>query len=287
MADANKICAVVVTYNRQRLLRHCLNALIAQTRPPDKIIIVDNASTDGTDDMLKHAFADNPSIEYINLGANLGGGGGFHFGSRLAVDRGYDWVWLMDDDCFATEECLAKLISGADNVNNVYSPIILNLEDQKTVLWGIKAKCNTGKKEVITLPFNGFLVHRESLEKIGFPDKNFFIYGDDTEFNMRAKANGKKIIMVTSSIMYHPHKNMLKGFKVYKMFLNKLWAYYKLRNAIIIYKKYRYVSVNQVIMFTAAGLFYMLTVNFQFMGLWLEGLKDGINTKLYVKESLS
>ena len=104
---------------------------------------------------------------------------------------------------------------------------------------------------------------------------------------MRAKANGKKIIMVTSSIMYHPHKNMLKGFKVYKMFLNKLWAYYKLRNAIIIYKKYRYVSVNQVIMFSAAGLFYMLTVNFQFMGLWLEGFKDGINTKLYVKESLS
>ena len=204
----------------------------------------------------------------------------------MAVDQGYDWIWLMDDDCLAAQQCLEKLAEGAETTHNVYSPIIMSIEDQKTVLWGIKAICNTGNTEVATLPFNGFLVHRESLEEIGFPDKNFFIYGDDKGFNMRAKGNGKKVIMVTDSIMYHPYKNAVKGLKIYKMFLNKLWTYYKLRNAIIIYKRYRYVSINQAIMFAAAAVFYVLTLNFKFMGLWLEGLKDGLNGRLFVKSNL-
>jgi GT2 family glycosyltransferase len=268
------------------MLRQCIKALLDQTRPPDMIIVADNASTDGTEAMLNDNFPENPDIEYCNLGGNLGGGGGFHHGSCLAVDQGYDWIWLMDDDCFPDVNCLEKLIGGVESINHVYSPIILSSEDRKTVLWGIKAFCNTGNVEVATLPFNGFFVHRKSLQEIGVPDKNFFIYGDDTEFNMRARAYGKKIILVTDSAMYHPHKNQLRGMKVYKMFLNKLWTYYKLRNAIIIYKKYGYVSANQVIMFVAAAGFYVLTFNYAFLGLWLQGLKDGINGRLYVKDSL-
>ena len=286
MTKANKICAVVVTYNRQRTLSRCIKALLAQTRPPDMIIIADNASTDGTEEMIRNKFANNPFIDYINLGTNLGGGGGFHYGARKAFADGYDWVSLMDDDCFATEECLEKLVKEIDDHKNVYSPIILSIEDKLTVLWGIKAKINSGNKEVTTLPFNGFLIHRDSLKTLGYPDKEFFIYGDDTEFNMRAKAYGKKIMMVTNSVMYHPYKNDVRGTKIYKMFLNKLWTYYKLRNAIIIYKRYRYISVNQVIMFTAAVIFYVMTFNFKFLALWLEGLKDGVNGNLYVKESL-
>jgi rhamnopyranosyl-N-acetylglucosaminyl-diphospho-decaprenol beta-1,3/1,4-galactofuranosyltransferase len=286
MVDTEKICAVVVTYNRRKLLRRCIDALIAQRRPPDKILIADNASTDGTENMLRKQFAHYPSIKYINLGANLGGGGGFHYGARQAFEEGYDWVWLMDDDCLATEECLDTLMFQTIDSRHIYSPIVMSIEDKTTVLWGIKAKIHSGNFEVTTLPFNGFLIHRDSLKILGFPEKEFFIYGDDTDFNMKARDNGKKVIMVTSSVMYHPYKNVVKGLKVYKMFLNKLWTYYKLRNAIIIYKRYRYVSINQVIMFAAAFMFYLLTVKFDYLRLWLEGLKDGVNGRLYVKSSL-
>jgi len=286
MIGKAKICAVVVTFNRKNILKRCLDSLINQTRPLDKIVIADNLSTDGTADMVKSEYRSNSSIQYFDLGANLGGGGGFHYGARRAFEAGYDWIWMMDDDCVATDKCLENLLGGVENTKNVYSPIVLSLEDKKTVLWGIKAKWYSGNTEVVTLPFNGFFIHRASLGKIGFPEKNFFIYGDDTEFNMRAKENALKIIMVTDSIMYHPYKNARKGLKIYKMFLNKLWTYYKLRNAILIYKKYRYVSRNQVIMFAAAALFYLLTINFKFLRLYLEGLKDGINGRFYVKESL-
>jgi len=287
MSHREIIAAVVVTYNRKNLLKRCIDSIFSQSHIPDAIIVVDNGSTDGTAEMVKRKLQKYPALKYFNLKTNLGGGGGFHYGARIAFEAGYDWIWLLDDDCCATDVCLEKLVEGVTNTQDVYSPIILSIEDRKTVLWGIKAGCYTGTTEVGTLPFNGFFIHRQSLNEIGFPAKNFFIYGDDTEFNMRAKAYGKKVIMVTDSVMYHPYKNVVKGLKIYKMFLNRLWTYYKLRNAIIIYKKYRYVSKNQVMMFGSALIFYLLTLKLDFLKLWLEGLKDGINGRLYVKSSLS
>lgn len=279
-----RIAIVVVTYNRKSVLKRCLLSILAQSRLPDLVIVVDNASTDGTEDLLRKEFPDHPLLSYLNLGSNLGGAGGFHYGAKLAVQKGADWICLMDDDCVATEECLEKLVGGVENTKNVYSPIILSIEDKKSVLWGIKTAVNSGNLEVTTLPFNGFLIHRDSLKTIGFPKKNFFIYGDDTEYNMRAKAKGKKVIMVTKSVMYHPYKNRVKGLKIHKMFLNKLWTYYKLRNAIIIYKRYKYVSINQILMFLFSLLFYILTLNLHFINLWLEGFKDGLKNRIYVRD---
>jgi rhamnopyranosyl-N-acetylglucosaminyl-diphospho-decaprenol beta-1,3/1,4-galactofuranosyltransferase len=189
----------------------------------------------------------------------------------------------MDDDCILDKDCLKNLIIGINNKRDIYSPIILSIEDRKTVLWGIKAKVNTGNREVITLPFNGFLIHRESIKEVGFPEKDFFIYGDDTEYNLRAKSSGRKIIMVTDSVMYHPYRNMLKGLNIIKMFMSKIWVYYKLRNAIVIYKRYKYVSKNQILMFLFSLVFYILTLNWRFVNLWLEGLKDGLKNRLYLR----
>jgi len=90
--------------------------------------------------------------------------------------------------------------------------------------------------------------------------------------------------MVTDSILYHPYRNMIKEFNIIKMFLSKLWVYYKLRNAIIIYKRHNYVSINQIVMFMSAFLFYIVTLRFDFIKLWIEGLKDGLNSRLYVRD---
>ncbi len=278
------VIAIVVTYNRKLLLKRCLFSLLAQSHPPASIIIIDNASTDGTKTYLNRELMNNPSVTYLNLGRNLGGAGGFHYGAMLAIERNADWVWMMDDDCVLEKDCLKKLMNGIRDKRDIYSPIILSAEDKSTVLWGINAEMNTGNVEVITLPFNGFLIHRESIEEIGFPDERFFIYGDDTEYNLRAKLSGRKIMMVTDSIMYHPHKNMLKGLNILNMYMSKIWVYYKLRNAVIIYKKYNYYSVNQVLMFISSLFLYILTLRFNLIGLWIEGLRDGLKDRLYVRD---
>ena len=92
---SDKVCAVVVTYNRKELLRQCLHSVLQQTRPLDCILVVDNASTDGTLDLLNAEFS---NVEQLKLPTNTGGAGGFKAGMQWAYCKGYEWVWVMDDD---------------------------------------------------------------------------------------------------------------------------------------------------------------------------------------------
>ena len=102
-----RVCAVIVTYNRKALLKECLEAVLAQTRPPDHVLVVDNASTDGTAEMLREEF---PQVEVLRLPENQGGAGGFHEGMKRAYEEGFDWLWLMDDDTIPRPEALEALL---------------------------------------------------------------------------------------------------------------------------------------------------------------------------------
>src|SRR4051812_18012026 len=92
---SERVCAVVVTFNRKKLLVECLRGLLAQTRPLDHLIVINNASTDGTADMLAAEF---PELDVVHLPSNVGGAGGFHAGMKWARENGFDWTWVMDDD---------------------------------------------------------------------------------------------------------------------------------------------------------------------------------------------
>ena len=97
-AANNKIAAVIVTYNRLPMLKKCVDALLRQNKGQFDILLIDNASTDGTGDYGAAAAAGSERIFYHNTGANLGGAGGFSYGIRTGVTEGYDYLWLMDDD---------------------------------------------------------------------------------------------------------------------------------------------------------------------------------------------
>ena len=102
----NKVAAVVVTYNRIDLLKQCVEALLKQNFPCD-ILLVNNNSIDGTEEWALEQVNIFDNIKYHNTGANLGGAGGFNYGMRWAVEAGYEFVWVMDDDCLPKENCLA------------------------------------------------------------------------------------------------------------------------------------------------------------------------------------
>jgi len=142
MDNKGTVCAVVVTYNRKNLLIECLEALKKQTTPIEGIYIIDNASTDGTPDLLKEKgyikelppvnltepwekefeiknLVDcNPiKIHYVRMHENTGGAGGFYEGVKRAYENGYDWLWLMDDDAEPKENALKKLTKYFDKEN--------------------------------------------------------------------------------------------------------------------------------------------------------------------------
>jgi rhamnopyranosyl-N-acetylglucosaminyl-diphospho-decaprenol beta-1,3/1,4-galactofuranosyltransferase len=201
----DKVIAVIVTYNRQQLLANCITALKNQTRKLDSILVINNGSTDETQKWLKK----QKDIDHITQ-ANVGSGGGFYTGIKIAFERGYHWIWLMDDDGFPKEDALEKLLE--DDVEELLlrNCSVINKEDKKSFVWKTLHYKNIDevKSKVIqniAHPFNGTLLHRKIVERVGFPNPKLFLWGDETEYYYRIiKKNAIPFCTITDSIHYHP-----------------------------------------------------------------------------------
>ena len=117
----NRMVAIVVTYNRKELLTKVIDALLNQTLPCD-ILIVDNASTDGTENLLSSSniFSKN-RFNYICLSQNIGGAGGFSRGLKIAMETGWNWFWLMDDDAIPDKNALKYLFEGTEKEKAIFA----------------------------------------------------------------------------------------------------------------------------------------------------------------------
>lgn len=211
----NNVAAVVVTYNRLNELKKNLEMLQRQTRIPDAIYVIDNASTDDTSSFLKELSENNTLFHHCLLEKNVGGAGGFSYGLERACKDGYDWVWLMDDDGRPqNNETLEKLMEVAEKESN-YSLINCNvLWDGNELSFKIGTQYHTLREQQENIPsgliencacvFNGSLFGRAVYEKIGTIRKEYFIRGDEVEYLMRCKNNGVKVLTVIDSLYYHP-----------------------------------------------------------------------------------
>ena len=109
----NRHTIVVVTYNRLSLLQECVDAILNQTRPYDRVVIVDNASTDGTGAYLD-SLRDNPLFVILSEENNLGGAGGFAEGIRAAYQQKPEWITIIDDDSILEPDFLEQIQRGID-----------------------------------------------------------------------------------------------------------------------------------------------------------------------------
>ena len=211
------IACIIVTYNRKQFLKRCLDAVNAQTFRPQKVFIVDNASTDGTMCSVKewgyHNCVNNGIVyEYILNGKNEGGAGGFHLGLKTAFeDSEYDGFWVMDDDGEPDKECLKELVRFLGDRDYI-APIVLSDEDRKTCSF-IPGKtytdiCKTASSDGIfenwASPFNGILYSHKLVKTIGYPKKEMFIWGDEINYHIRAKNAGFCPLTNVRAIHYHP-----------------------------------------------------------------------------------
>jgi rhamnopyranosyl-N-acetylglucosaminyl-diphospho-decaprenol beta-1,3/1,4-galactofuranosyltransferase len=114
-----QIVALVVTRDRRILLGEALTAIRSQTRPPDAVVVVDNASADGTAAMVRARF---PETDLLALPANTGGAGGFAIGLAHALDLGAGAVWLMDDDTLPEPGALAALLAARERATGPDGP---------------------------------------------------------------------------------------------------------------------------------------------------------------------
>jgi rhamnopyranosyl-N-acetylglucosaminyl-diphospho-decaprenol beta-1,3/1,4-galactofuranosyltransferase len=207
------VCAVVVTHNRRELLGACLEAIEAQTRRPDALIVVDNASTDGTAEMVA---ARHPGARLVRLPENLGSSGGFNRGLAQARDSGATWAWVMDDDTIPTPTALERLLD-APGPPGYPDPLLLC----SRVVWsdGTLHPMNQpvfkrdpqlyldaaahGLLPVRTATFPSLLVHREAIERFGLPNAHYFIWSDDWEYTSRILRHEPIGYIVPASVAEH------------------------------------------------------------------------------------
>lgn len=202
----SRILSIIVTYNRLDELKQCIKAQRNQTYNNFDICIVNNGSTDGTTYWLQENN-DGPIV--INQ-ENLGGAGGFYAGQKYAVENGYDWVWMMDDDGVPHPEQLKNLIAYSEKSGSKFiNALVLDKEDYSRFAfhaydWTIdKAKSVKTIDEFIH-PFNGTFIHTDVLKKAGLVKKEMFIWGDEIELTLRYTKAGHKPVTVTNAIHFHP-----------------------------------------------------------------------------------
>ena len=203
-----KIVAVVVTYNRLNLLRECLATFYSMELRPIKVIIIDNASTDGTSEYLK-TFKSDSLFEIIRLNMNVGGAGGFSTGIRCAMQYDCDGIWLMDDDTIPRWDSLkflCRTLLRDKTIGFACSRVIWtdgSDHEMNRPYFISKNDSNETIREIESASFVSIVIRKSIVSKIGLPYKEFFIWDDDSEYTQRITKNNYKGKYVSNSIVVH------------------------------------------------------------------------------------
>lgn len=244
-----KIIAVVVTFNRLTLLKRAIEFIQKQTLSVCEIIIVNNGSTDGTTEWL----TSQESLTVVNQN-NVGGAGGFYTGIKVAYEHNADWIWCMDDDVYPSEKCLETLYSYSQRYSNigilcprriqagevVYGESLkFNLSNPFLPLNRFLKSKDIGEHELVKIEgmaFEGPLVSRAVVDAIGFPNKDLFIFFDDSDYSYRATLAGFDVMYCKNAILnkeLFPKKILKSG-----EYRNNWRVCYNIRNAAYFSRKY-------------------------------------------------
>jgi GT2 family glycosyltransferase len=211
--SAAAVAAVVVTFNRKDLLAECLGALRAQTVPPQRVIVVDNASTDGTDELL----AGTLDVEAVTLRHNTGGAGGFAAGIVTALSGPADAIWLLDDDTIPEPTALAELVAARDRYPGSRPAVMAS-----RVVWtdgrnhpmntprtrpgatraAIDAAAGVGCRPIRSASFVSVLVDARAAERHGLPEAAYFLWNDDFEYTSRLLRHGVWLFCPASVVVH-------------------------------------------------------------------------------------
>lgn len=212
--EIEKILCVVVTHNRLANLKTCLAALSAQSFKNFDILVVNNGSTDGTQQFLQMETA-----KYIVINQdNVGGAGGFYTGMKYMLDNSYDYLWMMDDDGIPDEYQLEQLVK-YKNVSWYLNALVLDKDDSQRLAFPLQ-KTKLSLRQIIkegdiitkfVHPFNGTFLNAQLIKKIGLIKKEMFIWGDEKEYTLRAIKIGNVVpTTITGAIHYHPKEKGIK-----------------------------------------------------------------------------
>ena len=286
-------CAIIVTFNRCDALRRCLLGVFGQTLVPTSVLVVNNASSDGTLAMVSSLF---PSVSVLSLNSNVGGAGGFRAGLEDAHRKGFSRYWLMDDDGFPERDCLAALTEVLEEKGlGVVAPVVLADPYLGTLAFGINASgkrllthgelvVSHGSRGLVHTDaafFNGILLRRVVLETIGLPNPALFIRGDEVEYFFRARRAGVRCATYIAARFVHPSglegKFPLLGRRLVVCFTgSQLKDYCTYRNRAYIFWVYRKYHLLLLDIIRYLVFFALIRSSWEEVDFWVRASLDGV-----------
>jgi rhamnopyranosyl-N-acetylglucosaminyl-diphospho-decaprenol beta-1,3/1,4-galactofuranosyltransferase len=240
MPEPGRVVAVIVAYNRRDLLVEALSALAVQTLPLHGVVVVDNASDDGSGDAVREVA---PGADLVTLGRNTGGAGGFAAGMARALERhDPDWLWLMDDDTIPTETAAAELVNAAESQPGVAiagSRVVwtdgqdhpMNTPREKPFVGKMEreAAAANGCLAVRSSSFVSMLVSADAVRSHGLPVADYFIWNDDFEFSTRILRHSRGLFVPASVVVHKTKKlgatDLDPGERFFFEVRNKVWLF--------------------------------------------------------------
>ncbi|MCY0905337.1 glycosyltransferase [Arthrobacter sp. H14-L1] len=251
-AGSPRVVAVVVSYNRRELLGKTLQGIAGGSLLPDVVVVVDNASTDGSAGFVRDTELPYP-VDLVELSVNLGGAGGFAAGiERAVLQHSADLVWVMDDDTEPQRQSLRALVDawqnyspaperrpsllasrvvwvdGRDHPMNTMGPRIGATRQQKRAAEQVNAM------PIRSASFVSAMMSGAAIREHGLPRADYFIWNDDFEFTTRLSRFADAIQVPASVVTHHTAKfgssDVDPGPRFYYDVRNKLWTFSRSRS---------------------------------------------------------
>ena len=240
-----KVTVVIVNWNGERFLDHCLSALLAQTVAPHEIILVDNASSDASLDIVRRF----PSVRLLAQNENLG----FARGNNLAIQAAAaesEWIALLNPDAFVEPHWLEGLLSAArdypafdvfgSKLVNAADPAVLDGAGDAYHFCGLVWRTGHGvpvsegadeTREMFSPCAAAAMYRRTALQRVGGFDEDFFCYIEDVDMGFRLRLHGYRCLYVPQSVAHHVGSGTTGGqhgdFASYHGHRNLVWTFVK------------------------------------------------------------
>lgn len=241
------IISVILNTNRRDETLACLASIDPDGYAPQDVIVLDNASADGS---VEAIHEQHPHVETLMLSENRGYAGNNNVGILAAMEKGADWVLLLNEDVVLAPDAISKLVDviNQDRTIGIVGPMVYHHDEPDTIqsaggmldsFWFASHRAqnerDTGQfaapQEVDWISGCAILVRREVIEEIGALDERFFYYWEETEWCVRAKLAGWKIVHVPGARIWH--KGVQRDYKP-----NPSTTYYWTRNWFLMLSKH-------------------------------------------------
>jgi len=301
-----KLAIVIINWNSFDLTSDTLVSLSSTSYKNYDIIVVDNFSTDNSAAQLEKDF---PSIILLRSDENKGFTGGNNLGFDYAINEGYEYVMMLNNDVAVEPDFLEPLVVKLDMDEKIggVQPLIYFYHDRE-LIWNAGSRYNAifgipyilgyyrkdkgqlqrkKQKSIDWITGCAFMIRTEVLKKVGVLKQDFFIYYEDVDLSFRIKEAGYALAYEASSVVYHKtgmsHKSKEK---LKEGYLNPKVHYLNARNRLFVLKEYTQkiaiptVILYQIIYFFGISFYFIFRCRWQKLKAWNNGIKDGLFTTL-------